>query len=188
MPNTHVGLRFYGAPFTLADPDCLPHRASRRCFSLELGGKNNASHKALHGSHLSSMMGYANSNTGLCVSQSMGTGKENGKMTNIMAAKIVVTVVLGTAAALMLYGLWSIIDLWLIPMKPFKSVAEEKFMLRLMEEWAREGTLSVDRYTKREREYLKHLVEIGFVGVSEGSESGGDDEGNDSGQQGKDGH
>ena len=109
-------------------------------------------------------------------------------MTNIMAAKIVVTVVLGTAAALMLYGLWSIIDLWLIPMKPFKSVAEEKFMLRLMEEWAREGTLSVDRYTKREREYLKHLVEIGFVGVSEGSESGGDNEGNDSGQQGKDGH
>lgn len=113
--------------------------------------------------------------------------RENG-MTNIMAAKIVVTAVLGTAAALMLYGLWSIIDLWLIPMKPFKSVAEEKFMLRLMEEWAREGTLSVDRYTKREREYLKHLVEIGFVGVSEGSESGGDDEGNDSGQQGKDGH
>ena len=86
-------------------------------------------------------------------------------MSEIVAMKIVVTVALGTAAALMLYGLWSIIDLWLIPMKPFKSVAEEKFMLRLMEEWAREGTLSVDRYTKREREYLKHLVEIGFVGT-----------------------
>lgn len=76
MPNTHVGLRFYGAPFTLADPDCLPHRASRRCFSLELGGKNNASHKALHGSHLSSMMGYANSNTGLRVSQFEGRTKK----------------------------------------------------------------------------------------------------------------
>lgn len=109
-------------------------------------------------------------------------------MTEIMIAKIVVTVAVGTAAVLMLYGLWSIIDLWLIPMKPFKSVAEEKFMLRLMEEWAREGTLSVDRYTKREREYLKHLVEIGFVGVLEGIESGGDDEGDDNGQQGKDGH
>ena len=83
MPDTHVGLRFYSAPFTLADPDCLPHRASRNCFSLELRGKNSASHKALHSSHLSSMMGYANSNTGLRVSQFEGrTRKETGATMN----------------------------------------------------------------------------------------------------------
>lgn len=109
-------------------------------------------------------------------------------MSEIMAAKIVVTVALGTAAVLMLYGLWSIIDLWFIPMKPFKSVGEERFFLRLADAIKHKQKLNTGRWTEREWKYLKHLVEIGFIGVREGIESGGDDEGNDNGQQGKDGH
>lgn len=109
-------------------------------------------------------------------------------MTEIMIAKIVVTVALGIAAVLMLYGLWSIIDLWFIPMKPFRSVGEEKFFLRLADAIKGKKKLNTDRWTEREWKYLNHLVEIGFVGVLEGIESGGDDEGDDNGQQGKDGH
>lgn len=109
-------------------------------------------------------------------------------MSEIMAAKIVVTVTLGTAAVLLLYGLWSIIDLWFIPMKPFKSVGEEKFFLRLTDAIKHKRKLNTGRWTEREWKYLKHLAEIGFVDVVEEIESGGDDEGNDDGQQGKDGH
>lgn len=46
-----LGLRFCDNAVHFGRSDCLPHRASRSCFSLELWGENSASPKALHEDH-----------------------------------------------------------------------------------------------------------------------------------------
>lgn len=103
-------------------------------------------------------------------------------MTEIM--KIITAIVRCFAATLILYGLWSMVDLWFIPMKPFKSVGEEKFFQRIAKEEQRDGGINADRWTEREWKYARHLIEIGFIEIEEGViESGGDDEGDDNGQQ-----
>lgn len=96
--------------------------------------------------------------------------------------KIITAIARCVAAALMLYGLWSIVDLWFIPMKPFKSVGEEKFFRRIAKEEQRDGEINADRWTEREWKYVRHLIEIGFI-EEVVIESGGDDEGDDNGQQ-----